>query len=124
VSVEVAAVRTVEVPTRIVHGAGAVAHVGELVAELGVTRPLLVTDKPPRVGFAYRIMDRATNKELAFTGVQPLDSFIQKGNPVIPAGMTVNLKDVPPGAYRMTVQAVDEVHNNANPRTIDFDVTD
>src|SRR5207247_1068459 len=45
VSVEVAAVRTVEVPTRIVHGAGAVARVGELVAELGVTRPLLVTDK-------------------------------------------------------------------------------
>ena len=44
-SVEVAAVRTVEVPTRIVHGAGAVARVGELVAELGVARPLLVTDK-------------------------------------------------------------------------------
>jgi choline dehydrogenase len=45
VSVEVAAVRTVEVPTRIVHGAGAIARAGELVAELGVTRPLLVTDK-------------------------------------------------------------------------------
>src|SRR6266516_7353337 len=45
VSVEVETVRTVEVPTRIVHGAGAIAHVGELVAELGVTRPLLVTDK-------------------------------------------------------------------------------
>jgi len=44
VSVEVAAVRAVEVPTRIVHGAGAIAHVGELVAGLGVTRPLLVTD--------------------------------------------------------------------------------
>jgi len=43
--VEVEAVRTVEVPTRIVHGAGAIARVGELVAELGVTRPLLVTDK-------------------------------------------------------------------------------
>ncbi|HEX6699296.1 MAG TPA: iron-containing alcohol dehydrogenase, partial [Gaiellaceae bacterium] len=44
VSVEVAAVRAVEVPTRIVHGAGSIAHVGELVAGLGVTRPLLVTD--------------------------------------------------------------------------------
>ena len=30
---------------RIVHGAGAIARVGELVAELGVTRPMLVTDK-------------------------------------------------------------------------------
>jgi len=44
-SVEVDTVRTVEVPTRIVHGAGAIARAGELVAELGVTRPLLVTDK-------------------------------------------------------------------------------
>jgi choline dehydrogenase len=45
VSVEVETVRTVEVPTRIVHGAGAIARLGELVSELGVTRPLLVTDK-------------------------------------------------------------------------------
>jgi choline dehydrogenase len=45
VSVEVETVRSVEVPTRIVHGAGAIARVGELVSELGVTRPLLVTDK-------------------------------------------------------------------------------
>ena len=44
-SVEVETVRTVEVPTRIVHGAGAIARVCELAAELGVTRPLLVTDK-------------------------------------------------------------------------------
>jgi choline dehydrogenase len=45
VSVEIATIRTVEVPTRIVHGDGAIARVGDLVAELGVTRPLLVTDK-------------------------------------------------------------------------------
>jgi choline dehydrogenase len=45
VSVEVETVRAVEVPTRIVHGAGAIARLGDLVAELGVTRPLLVTDK-------------------------------------------------------------------------------
>jgi choline dehydrogenase len=45
VSVQVDTVRSVEVPTRIVHGAGAIACLGELVAELEVTRPLLVTDK-------------------------------------------------------------------------------
>jgi choline dehydrogenase len=45
VSVEVETVRTVEVPTRLVHGAGAVARVGDLASQLGVTRPLLVTDK-------------------------------------------------------------------------------
>jgi choline dehydrogenase len=45
VSVEVETVRTVEVPTRLVHGAGAIARVGELAKQLGITRPLLVTDK-------------------------------------------------------------------------------
>ena len=44
-SVEVEIVRSVEVPTRIVHGAGAIARLGDLVRELGVTRPLVVTDK-------------------------------------------------------------------------------
>ena len=44
-SVEVETVRTVDVPTRIVHGPGAIAKLGELLAELGVQRPFLVTDK-------------------------------------------------------------------------------
>ncbi|MDQ2983982.1 MAG: iron-containing alcohol dehydrogenase [Actinomycetota bacterium] len=44
-SVELDTVRSVEVPTRFVHGPGAIARLGELVRELGVTRPLLVTDK-------------------------------------------------------------------------------
>jgi choline dehydrogenase len=44
VSVQVEAVRAVEVPTRIVHGLGAIGRLGELVADLGLRRPLLVTD--------------------------------------------------------------------------------
>ncbi|MFY9579354.1 MAG: iron-containing alcohol dehydrogenase [Gaiellaceae bacterium] len=44
-SVELETVRTVDVPTRIVHGPGAIARLGELLAELGVERPFLVTDK-------------------------------------------------------------------------------
>jgi choline dehydrogenase len=44
VTAEVEAVRTVEVPTRIVHGPGALGRLGALVRDLGVTRPLLVTD--------------------------------------------------------------------------------
>src|ERR671917_1316189 len=43
-SVEVETVRTVEVPTRMVHGPGAIARLGELVKGLGVKRPFLVTD--------------------------------------------------------------------------------
>src|SRR3989337_3027206 len=44
-SVEVEIVRTVEVPTRMVHGPGGIARLGELVKELGVKRPFLMTDK-------------------------------------------------------------------------------
>jgi choline dehydrogenase len=44
-SVQVDTVRTVEVPTRIVHGLGSLGRLAELVGELGVSRPLLVTDR-------------------------------------------------------------------------------
>ena len=44
-SVQVETVRTVEVPTRLVHGPGAIARLGEVVKELGVRRPFLVTDR-------------------------------------------------------------------------------
>lgn len=43
-SVQVETVRAVEIPTRMVHGPGAISRLGELVSELGVTRPMLVTD--------------------------------------------------------------------------------
>ena len=44
-SVNVETVRTVEVPTRMVHGPGAIDRLGELVRGLGVEYPLLVTDR-------------------------------------------------------------------------------
>jgi choline dehydrogenase len=44
VSAEVERVRTIDTPTRLVHGPGALAGLGGVLAGLGVTRPLLVTD--------------------------------------------------------------------------------
>ncbi len=90
-----------------------------------IYEPLLASaEKQPRVGFAYRIKERATDKEVFFTGVAPADNFIQKGNPVIPAGMLVKVKDLPAGSYRMVVQAVDDANNHAPNRTVDFDLID
>jgi choline dehydrogenase len=43
-AIEIEAVRQVEMPTRLVHGPGAISHVAALMAELGVRRPLLVTE--------------------------------------------------------------------------------
>jgi hypothetical protein len=86
--------------------------------------PLLASDKPPKLGFGYHVMDRATNKELLFTGAIPADDFVKKGNPLVPAGMVVKVKDLPPGGYRLVLQAVDGANNHAPNRTVDFDVTD
>jgi hypothetical protein len=86
--------------------------------------PLLSTDKPPKVAFGYRVLDRASNKEIVFTGALSAEQFVQKGNPVVPAGMLVKVKDLPPGAYRLVVQAVDGADGRAPNRSVDFDVTD
>ena len=69
--VEVDAVRAVEVPTKLVHGAGAIARLGETLRELGVTQPLLVTD--PGVA-AAGLVDRALehlDDALVFDEVRP-----------------------------------------------------
>jgi hypothetical protein len=60
---------------------------------------------------------------VVFTGAIPADQFIQKGSPVIPTGMLIKVKDLPPGGYRIIVQAIDGANNHAPNRTTDFDVT-
>jgi VWFA-related protein len=89
-----------------------------------IYEPLLTSATPPRVGFAYHVFERSTNKEVFFTGLAAADDFIQKGNPVIPAGMMVKVKDLTPGSYRLLVQATDSANNHAPDRLIDFDVTE
>jgi VWFA-related protein len=87
-----------------------------------IYEPLLTSDSPPKIGMGYRILDRATKKEVMFTGVVAADAFIKKGNPVVPVGLKVNVKDLNPGAYSLVLQAVDGAGNKAPNRTVDFDV--
>jgi VWFA-related protein len=89
-----------------------------------VYEPLLTSENPPKVGVGYHVFERATNKEVFFTGVVLVDDFIQKGNPVIPVGLMVRVKELPPGSYRLLMQGVDGVKNQAPERTVDFDVTE
>jgi choline dehydrogenase len=70
-SVETETVRTVEVPTRIVHGPGAIDRLGWIVEELGVRRPLLVTDAGVvAAGLAERALDHLTDAAV-FEAVWP-----------------------------------------------------
>jgi choline dehydrogenase len=69
--VEVETIRSVEVPTRLKHGAGAVRRLGEVLGELGVARPLVVTD--PGV-VAAGLVDRALDglgDVVVFDSVRP-----------------------------------------------------
>jgi choline dehydrogenase len=70
-SVAVDAIRSVEVPTRLVHGPGARSRLGELAGELGIRRPMLVTDggvvAAGLADEALRLLDDA----VLFDGVRP-----------------------------------------------------
>jgi VWFA-related protein len=85
---------------------------------------LLTGEKPPRIAIAYKIQERATNKEVFFTGSQPADDFLQKGSPVVPIGLMVFVKDLAPGSYRVILMAADSAGRQAPARTVDFEVTE
>jgi hypothetical protein len=78
--------------------------------------PLEKSETPPRLGAGYRIFDKATNKEVLFTGVVPLDEFVNKGNAVVPFVLKVTVKDLPAGNYRLVLLAADEKGNQAPQR--------
>ena len=70
-SVEVDTVRSVDVPTRMVHGPGAVARLGELCRELGIARPLLVTDKGVLAAGLVEPALALLDDPVLFDGVRP-----------------------------------------------------
>lgn len=87
-----------------------------------VYEPLLKSDAPPRVVAGYSILD-ASNKQVFFSGPIPLEEYMQKGNAVVPFGLIVQVKDLPPGNYRLVLQAADGAHNQAPNREAQFSVT-
>lgn len=51
-----------------------------------------------------------------------MDDFIHKGNSVVPFGLKVDIKNLPPGDYRLVLLAVDGVKNSAPNREVQFTV--
>jgi choline dehydrogenase len=69
--VEIETIRSVEVPTKLVHGAGALTRVGDVLRELGVTRPMLVTDPGvAAAGLAERALEHLEDATV-YDGVRP-----------------------------------------------------
>jgi len=49
-----------------------------------------------------------------------MDSFVEKGNSVVPFALRVETKDLPPGNYRLVLLAVDGKNNQAPQRPVEF----
>lgn len=95
-----------------------------LILYTEVYEPLLTSDKPPVIAIGYRLVNVITDKEAFSTGAIRADNFIQKGNPVIPCGLKVPVKDLPAGSYRLIMEAMDAAGNHAPDRVIAFDLAE
>jgi hypothetical protein len=82
--------------------------------------PLLKTEPDTKVVAGYRIFDKATNKEVFFTGGVSMESFLIKGNPVVPFALKVDTNTLPPGSYQLFVLAADGKNNQASQRPVEF----
>ena len=70
-TVAVDAIRSVELPTRMVHGPGAISRLSELIVDLGIGRPMLVTDSGVvDAGLADEAVRRLEDA-VVFDGVRP-----------------------------------------------------
>lgn len=63
--------------------------------------------RPPDVKIAYRIVDMKSGKTILSTGAVDASNLIQKGSPVIPVALKIPINKMPPGRYRVDVQAVE-----------------
>jgi VWFA-related protein len=82
--------------------------------------PLMKTDPATKVLSGYYIFDKATNKQMFFTGGVALDSFVEKGNTVVPFALRVETKDLPPGNYRLVLLALDGQKRQSPERPVEF----
>jgi len=85
-----------------------------------VYEPRLAEPNPPAIRIAYRVIDLKTGKQVfEASNIDPA-AAIQKGNPVVPIGLKVPVKDIPSGDYRLDMQAYDTSGSMTTIRTVRF----
>jgi VWFA-related protein len=87
-----------------------------------VYEPLLTSANPPQVGVQMKITDRKSGQAKFDSGLQNVQAYMQKGNPVIPIGMKLPVNTLDPGSYEVAFQAVDGAGHKSTARTADFEV--
>ncbi len=69
--------------------------------------PDLQTILPPEVGVLYTIYNRKSGQLAYSSDTIPVNVFAEPGNPIIPSLIRLQTRELPPGSYRLDVQARD-----------------
>lgn len=90
------------------------------MAYIEVYDPALAGDKPPQLGFEYRIVDMKSGQQKLDLGVMDAKDLIKPGNSTVPMAVKLPLDTLPPGTYRVDLRAEDSDHHSTNFRIAEF----
>lgn len=82
----------------------------------------LLDANPPKIGIRYLVFDRKTNQQIFDSKTLVVDSLVTKGNPVITVGMWMNTDELPPGQYRLDINAGDGANQRGPTRSVNFEL--
>ncbi len=82
--------------------------------------PDLADSNPANLQVVYRVVDTKTGQTVFSTGAIDVGRFVEKGNSVVPLGLKVPLDKLPPGAYRLDIQAVGVDGTRTQIRSVQF----
>jgi VWFA-related protein len=88
-----------------------------------IYEPLNMGEKVPQIGVDMRILDRATGEVKVDSKVVEMTKEAHQGNPMVPIGLLLPVKNLAPGAYKGEFIAIDGAGKQAL-RTIDFNVVE
>jgi hypothetical protein len=81
----------------------------------------LLGPSAPSIGVSMRIFDRKTGEQKLDTGALPIKLPAATGNNAIPIAKHVPIDSLPPGSYRLELEASDTAAKSAR-RTADFEI--
>lgn len=91
-------------------------------AYIEVYDPALAGDKPPQIGFEYRIIELKSGAQKLDVGVMETKDLIKPGNPTVPMAVKIPLDTLTPGTYRVDLRAEDSDHRSTNFRVAEFEL--
>jgi VWFA-related protein len=83
--------------------------------------PYLNNPNPPALRIAFNVVNVKTGQVIAGAHDVDVTTFEEKGNTVVPLGITVPLDQMPPGTYRLDFQASDASGALSAVRSVGFD---